>query len=83
MGELFVELEEELVKKRSSFKSTGFGILYGIGGPKLSNQLTREGSRLITEEEAWDRAMEIITRPLYRTSWVREICKKDEALKDG
>ena len=33
------------------------------------------------EQEAWARAMEIIQRPYYRTSTVREICTKDTALK--
>ena len=35
------------------------------------------------EQDAWVRAMEIIERPFYRTSWVREFCSKDDAMKAG
>jgi DNA polymerase-1 len=43
----------ELLLKRQNNKSTGFGIVYGIGGPKLARKLTRETKKLVTEEEGW------------------------------
>lgn len=47
------ERQAELLLKRQCNKSTGFGIIYGIGGPKLANKLTRETKKLITEQEGW------------------------------
>jgi DNA polymerase-1 len=44
---------EELLLKRQNNKGTGFGIIYGIGGPKLAAKLTREGKKLVTEQEGW------------------------------
>jgi DNA polymerase-1 len=43
----------ELLLKRQNNKGTGFGIIYGIGGPKLAAKLTRETKKLITEQEGW------------------------------
>lgn len=45
--------EKELLFMRQAAKATGFGIIYGIGGPRLAAQLTREGDRLVTEEEGF------------------------------
>lgn len=36
-----------------------------------------------SEQEAIARAQDIITRHYYRISWVKEVCTKDEALKNG
>ncbi len=36
------ERQSELVLKRQNAKSTGFGIIYGMGGPSLAAKLTRE-----------------------------------------
>jgi DNA polymerase I-like protein with 3'-5' exonuclease and polymerase domains len=45
------EHDKELLLKRQNNKSTGFGIIYGIGGPKLAAKLTRETKHLVTNEE--------------------------------
>jgi DNA polymerase-1 len=43
----------ELLLKRQNNKGTGFGIIYGIGGPKLAAKLTRETKKYIDEAEGW------------------------------
>lgn len=43
--------QKELLIKRQSAKRAGFGILYGIGGPKLAADLTKETGRFMSEEE--------------------------------
>jgi DNA polymerase I len=43
--------EEELLFFRQAAKATGFGIIYGIGGPHLAANLTKELRRLVTPEE--------------------------------
>jgi DNA polymerase-1 len=43
--------EEELLFFRQAAKATGFGIIYGIGGPHLAANLTKELKRLVTQEE--------------------------------
>jgi DNA polymerase-1 len=57
-----IDREKDLLVKRQNAKATGFGILYGIGGPKLANGLTAELARttkpgdakpFISEEEGW------------------------------
>ena len=56
-GDLGRELtlrELDLLLKRQNAKATGFGIIYGIGGPKLAAQLTRDTGKLITEQGGWD-----------------------------
>jgi DNA polymerase-1 len=45
--------QHELLLKRQNNKSTGFGIIYGIGGPKLAAKLTRETKHFVSEEEGW------------------------------
>jgi DNA polymerase-1 len=45
--------EEELLFMRQAAKATGFGIIYGIGGARLAANLTREGTRLVSEEEGF------------------------------
>jgi DNA polymerase-1 len=45
--------QKELLLKRQNNKSTGFGIIYGIGGPKLARKLTRETKHYISDEEGW------------------------------
>ena len=45
--------EEELLFMRQAAKATGFGIIYGIGGPRLAANLTKMGTRLVTEEEGF------------------------------
>lgn len=45
------ERMHELLLKRQNNKSTGFGIIYGIGGPKLARKLTRETKNLVTDQE--------------------------------
>jgi DNA polymerase I len=47
------ERQKELLIKRQANKATGFGIIYGIGGPRLAAQLTREMKTLIPEEQGW------------------------------
>lgn len=47
------EAQKILLLKRQNNKGTGFGIIYGIGGPKLAAKLTRESKHLVTEEEGW------------------------------
>ena len=46
--------QHELLLKRQNNKATGFGIIYGIGGPKLSRKLTRETKHIVTEKQGWD-----------------------------
>lgn len=41
----------ELLAMRTAAKRTGFGIIYGIGGPGLAAQLTQDLGRLYTPEE--------------------------------
>ena len=53
-GELGRELtarEFDLLLKRQNNKSTGFGIIYGIGGPKLAAKLTRETGHYLSPQE--------------------------------
>jgi DNA polymerase I len=52
-AEPLTEREEELLFMRQAAKATGFGIIYGIGGPRLAANLTKMGNRLVTEEEGW------------------------------
>lgn len=35
-----------------------------------------------SEQDAIFRAMELVQRPYYRVTWVREVCSKDESLKE-
>lgn len=46
--------EMELLFYRQAAKATGFGIIYGIGGPHLAANLTQELKRLVTPEEGFD-----------------------------
>lgn len=41
-----------LLDKRQASKATGFGLIFGIGAPKLAAQLTEELKRLVSKEEA-------------------------------
>jgi DNA polymerase I-like protein with 3'-5' exonuclease and polymerase domains len=43
--------EEELLFYRQAAKATGFGIIYGIGGPHLAANLTKELHRPLSERE--------------------------------
>jgi DNA polymerase-1 len=43
--------QKELLLKRQNNKGTGFGIIYGIGGPKLANKLTRDTKKFVSEDE--------------------------------
>ncbi len=43
--------EEELLFYRQAAKATGFGIIYGIGGPHLAYNLTKELKRFVSPEE--------------------------------
>lgn len=88
-GKLARELtprEEGLLLKRQNNKATGFGIIYGIGGPRLAAQLTRETGKLISEEEGWmlikkwlavfpgvDRYIEYTKKELAHIGYVRTI----------
>lgn len=45
--------QKELLMFRQAAKATGFGIIYGIGGPKLASQLTKLGSKIYSEAEGW------------------------------
>lgn len=51
LGRPLTHREEELLFMRQAAKATGFGIIYGIGGPRLAHNLTSMGSRIVTEEE--------------------------------
>lgn len=42
---------EELLLKRQNAKATGFGIIYGIQGPHLAANLTKDTGKLVTEQE--------------------------------
>lgn len=53
LGRPLTEREEELLFMRQSAKATGFGIIYGIGGPRLAHNLTAMGKRIVTEEEGF------------------------------
>jgi DNA polymerase-1 len=53
LGRELTERELELLLKRQNAKATGFGIIYGIGGPRLAAQLTRETGKYYDEEEGW------------------------------
>jgi DNA polymerase I len=46
--------EEELLMMRQAAKATGFGIIYGIGGPRLAHQLTKMGNHIYSEAEGWE-----------------------------
>ena len=46
--------EEELLFYRQAAKVTGFGIIYGIGGPHLAANLTRDLKKLVTPQEGCD-----------------------------
>lgn len=47
----FTERQQELVNYRQAAKATGFGIIYGIGGPGLAAQLTKTLKKVVTPEE--------------------------------
>lgn len=47
----FTERQQELVNYRQAAKATGFGIIYGIGGPGLAAQLTKTLKRYHSPEE--------------------------------
>lgn len=51
LGRPLTHREEELLFMRQAAKATGFGIIYGIGGPRLAHNLTAMGQRIVTEEE--------------------------------
>jgi DNA polymerase I len=51
LGRELTEREIELLLKRQQNKSTGFGIIYGIGGPKLAAKLSRETKHFLSPEE--------------------------------
>jgi DNA polymerase-1 len=51
--EELTERQHELLIKRQNAKATGFGIIYGIGGPRLASGLTRSGGRLVAPDEGW------------------------------
>lgn len=53
LGRELTDREQELLLKRQNNKATGFGIIYGIGGPKLASGLTRDTGKLVTEQEGW------------------------------
>lgn len=80
------EREEELLFLRQGCKQTGFGIIYGIGGPRLASNLTSMGNRVVTEEEGFaliDRwfnvfpgvrtYIEATKQELWRTGYVQTI----------
>ena len=51
--EPLTDREAQLLLMRQAAKATGFGIIYGIGGPKLAGQLTKMGGKIYSEEEGW------------------------------
>lgn len=64
LGREMTEREHDLLFMRQSAKATGFGIIYGIGGPRLAHNLTAAAaevarsrglkeSRIVTEEEGF------------------------------
>lgn len=53
LGRPMTEREEELILKRQNAKATGFGIIYGIGGPRLAAGLTRDTGKLYSEKDGW------------------------------
>jgi len=84
--EPLTEREEELLFMRQSAKATGFGIIYGIGGPRLAANLTAMGKRIVEEEEGFrliDRwfgvfpgvksYIELTKNLLWRTGYVQTI----------
>lgn len=51
--EPLTERELHLLELRQAAKATGFGIIYGIGGPRLAAGLTKSGSKIYSEAEGW------------------------------
>src|SRR5690606_17339012 len=51
--EPLTQREEDLLIYRQAAKATGFGIIYGIGGPRLAAQLTKMGSKVYSPEEGY------------------------------
>ena len=47
------ERQKELLMLRQAAKATGFGIIYGIGGPRLAAGLTKMGAKTYSEAEGW------------------------------
>jgi DNA polymerase-1 len=45
--------QKELLMYRQAAKATGFGIIYGIGGPRLAMGLTKMGGKIYSEAEGW------------------------------
>jgi DNA polymerase-1 len=45
--------QKELLMYRQAAKATGFGIIYGIGGPRLAAGLTKMGGKIYSEAEGW------------------------------
>jgi DNA polymerase-1 len=45
--------QEELLMMRQAAKATGFGIIYGIGGPRLAAGLTKLGAKIYSPEEGY------------------------------
>jgi DNA polymerase-1 len=54
LGRDLTEREEELLLMRQAAKATGFGIIYGIGGPRLAMGLTKiSKGKIYSEAEGW------------------------------
>lgn len=51
--EPLTQREEDLLMMRQAAKATGFGIIYGIGGPRLAAQLTKMGAKVYSPEEGY------------------------------
>jgi DNA polymerase I len=51
--EPLTQREEDLLLMRQAAKATGFGIIYGIGGPRLAAQLTQMGAKVYSPEEGY------------------------------
>lgn len=49
------ERQKELVFLRQCAKAIGFGIIYGIGGKTLAENLTRDTGRYVSEDEGWSK----------------------------